>query len=93
MANQKQSPIAPKNQKNAPVPEQRQTAHQQYIRQVDPNDLQAQVFVRNMQQRERELKQQRIAEMGGIAADPHAVEQQRAMMEIQRYEAQQPHLI
>ena len=29
------------------------------------------------------MKQQRIAEMGGVAANPHAIEQQRIMMEVQ----------
>ena len=33
-----------------------------------------------MQSRERELKQQRIAEMGGVAANPQAIEQQRMAM-------------
>jgi len=36
-----------------------------------------------MQNREREIKQQRIAELGGIAANPQAIEQQKIMMEMQ----------
>lgn len=64
-------------------PEHRQTAHQQFVGQVEPNDLQAQVYVKQVQGRERELRQQRIAEMGGIPADSQAAEQQRILMEMQ----------
>ena len=56
-------------------PDQRQTMHQQYVGQVEPHDLQAQVYVKQVYGKEKELRQQRIAEMGGISGDPQAVEQ------------------